>query len=331
MTRIAPLDYLRGLCAIGIMIYHYLVFSGIETFTSDDFLRRVGYYGVSIFYILSGLTLHLVYENRFNITDFFIKRFFRIFPLLWVVLLCYWLIVPGIKIYNLLFTASGLFSVFGWWNYVGTGVWSIGNELSFYLIFPLFILPRKKYWNLILAVPIFSVYIWFAFHRLDPFTWRDYVNPLNQLGLFYLGFLLGYLKAEINESVSIVIIIFYLLLFTFYQVDGPPENLVTGVNRIVFTCISAFLVYGFCKLKISIPLLQTFGEISYSIYLIHPLVWMVVPEFSPWTRVIVCIISTIAVSMVTYRLVEKPAIKLGSYLIKSRYDSLEKIKRWPAN
>ena len=63
MNRLYNLDYLRGLVTFGIMIYHYLSWT-LGKFTADTFMGRVGIYGVSIFYVLSGLTLYYVYYDK---------------------------------------------------------------------------------------------------------------------------------------------------------------------------------------------------------------------------------------------------------------------------
>ena len=61
-NRIYSLDYLRGIMALLIMLYHYFSwhYSG---FDSSDFMGRIGVYSVSMFYILSGLTLYVVYKK----------------------------------------------------------------------------------------------------------------------------------------------------------------------------------------------------------------------------------------------------------------------------
>jgi exopolysaccharide production protein ExoZ len=55
-ARYLSLDILRGLSALGIMIYHYLGWI-LGHFGASNTLGRFGVYGVSIFYILSGLTM----------------------------------------------------------------------------------------------------------------------------------------------------------------------------------------------------------------------------------------------------------------------------------
>src|SRR5262245_60491552 len=87
--RLYNLDYLRGLAAFGIMLYHYLTWT-LGIFPADTIVGRVGIYGVSTFYVLSGLTLYYVYYGKMkpsaqDTAAFFKKRIFRIFPLLWLV------------------------------------------------------------------------------------------------------------------------------------------------------------------------------------------------------------------------------------------------------
>src|SRR5687768_1826084 len=87
-TRINSLDYLRGLTAFGIMVFHFTswTFGGYQ---AQDFLGRVGLYGVSVFYVLSGLILFLIYFRKLKPTlpsldTFALKRIYRIYPLLWL-------------------------------------------------------------------------------------------------------------------------------------------------------------------------------------------------------------------------------------------------------
>ncbi len=56
--RINSLDYLRGLMAIGIMFYHFFVWT-FGTYESDTFLEKIGLYGVSVFYVPNKILLNL--------------------------------------------------------------------------------------------------------------------------------------------------------------------------------------------------------------------------------------------------------------------------------
>ncbi|AYH05651.1 acyltransferase family protein [Pectobacterium parmentieri] len=89
-ARVESLDYLRGVMALSVVIYHYVSWSGgYGLLGSEHLLGKLGVYAVSMFYILSGLSLAYVYDGKIkSLSDakkFAIKRIFRIFPLFWIV------------------------------------------------------------------------------------------------------------------------------------------------------------------------------------------------------------------------------------------------------
>ncbi len=137
MNRLYNLDYLRGLAAFGIMIYHYISWC-FGRYSAQDYMGRVGVYGVAVFYVLSGLTLFHVYHKEMvptwlQIKHFFKKRIFRIFPLLWIVTIISVIISAKMpNLIHLFLNLSGLFGFFAWDITFSGGVWSIGNELVFY-------------------------------------------------------------------------------------------------------------------------------------------------------------------------------------------------------
>ena len=337
-ARLQNLDYLRGIVAFGIMIFHYSWWVFGNEFKADTFISRVGIYGVSIFYVLSGLTLFYVYNNKMDNTfkDFFFfakKRFFRIFPLLWIVtflsILLAWK-VPNLK--NLFLNLTGLFGFVKWNVYFSTGVWSIGNEIVFYFFFPFFLFLNKynKYLLIVIGLIIFFLYVYFAFDVLDSNItlskqWKNYTNPLNQLFLFFGGFIIGktYINSNINNKINISLILFSLLLFCVYPVDGDRINLVTGFNRIVFTFCSFLVCLSFFKFNYSLPKIfvspfSFLGEASYSIYLLHPIIYKIVDvfsddffQFSNFFKVFVSVFLTILISYFSYNYFEKYFIKLG--------------------
>lgn len=337
MNRLYNLDYLRGLAAFGIMIYHYLSWT-IGGFEADDFMGRVGIYGVSIFYILSGLTLYYVYydkmkSSRQDIAAFVKKRIFRIFPLLWLATITAILLSRKLPDFSDLFlNLTGLFGFVKWETYFSTGVWSIGNELVFYVFFPFFILFAKSFRPLfiILSVVIFSLYIYFAFAKLNPELtlseqWKNYVNPLNQVFLFLSGFLTGLLfnKTKINNATIATLFFIGLGLFILNPAHGDLINLVTGVNRLIFTFCCLLICFCFYKLTFKFPIfihkpLTLLGEASYSVYLLHPIIHDLVGRLKNHTfhfpesvRLILSVYFTLVIAYYTYEYFEKYFIKLG--------------------
>lgn len=341
MNRLYNLDYLRGLAAFGIMIYHYLSWT-LGKFSSDTFMGRLGIYGVSIFYVLSGLTLYYVYYDKMkpskdDILSFFKKRIFRIFPLLWLVTIVSIILSRTMPDFTDLFlNLSGLFGFIKWDKYFSAGVWSIGNELVFYIFLPFFILFIKKFKPLmiLLAIAILGLYLYFAFVKLNPNLtlseqWKDYVNPLNQVFLFLSGFLIGFFlhNIKIKNSIIISFLLFGIVLFTFYPTTGDTINIVTGINRLVFTSCCFIICICFYKLTFKFPdfihkPLTLLGEASYSVYLLHPIVWKLTGISSGIFRrhifyihesvsLILSVVLTLIISYYVYQYFEKYFMKLG--------------------
>jgi exopolysaccharide production protein ExoZ len=75
--------------------------------------------------------------------------------------------------------------------------------------------------------------------------------------------------------------------------------------------------------------LHTLGEISYALYLLHPLVYNVVKfvarqlHFSPWVTIVVAIVVTVIASQLVYRFYEQRFIKLGQKVSKTITARLE--------
>jgi peptidoglycan/LPS O-acetylase OafA/YrhL len=89
------------------------------------------------------------------------------------------------------------------------------------------------------------------------------------------------------------------------------------------TFMGAALVFGAALLlrRHRWPRVLTYlGAISYSIYLVHALVLLTFPPIPgpPWVGFVVMLASTLAISILTYHLVEQPAIKLGRRVAAAR-------------
>lgn len=329
MNRLVWLDYLRGFCAIGIMLHHYIAW--ITNFSTPT--TRIGLYCVSIFYILSGLTLYHVYRDKMeanakSVASFFIKRVFRLYPCLWIAtILTIWL-KTNYNLTDLFLNLTGLFGFIKWDGAIGTGVWSIGNELVFYTFFPLMLLTVKFNikWFIAIGTIFLSLYLYFAFYVLDnssTLSWRDYVNPFNQIFLFFAGFLLGLLfhTKEFKNSYLLIGLFLSITIFSFYPISGDRVIYVSSYNRIIFTIICLSISFFCYKLTISLPKLIDYplkkvGEATYSIYLFHPIIWILTKpiEHHLYLRFIIAIIITIAISLILYFTIEKKFINIGHIL-----------------
>ncbi len=338
--RLGNLDHLRGLSALCIMIYHYATWSSGEL-SARSFLGRMGIYGVAIFYVLSGLTLAYVYQNSFSLSskglkDFFRKRFFRIFPLLWLATIISIILSKKIPLFiDVLLNISGLFSFFKWDTYFATGAWSIGNELVFYSVFPILLITfnTSKYALYLISFLFLGLQIFFAFFIINSNKnlseqWHFYTNPLNQIFFFWAGIMLCkmFYEIRISKLINTAIGVIGLLLLLFYPSNIENINLVTGVNRIIFTISCIMICLFFYKIQYQLPSildkgLAFLGRASYSVYLLHPIVYAVVKAslkilsknfvLSESYLITVSIIATLCTSHFVYKYFETYFINAG--------------------
>lgn len=342
ISRVHSLDYLRGFMACAVMSYHFSSWTFGE-FDASTILGRIGLYGVSFFYILSGLTLHIVYSrsplNLKSLKLFGLKRIFRIYPLLWLVTIIS-VFAFSVKDFNLIFlNLTGLFGFIKPAAYIGTGVWSIGNELFFYAFVPLLIFLERRnlklFYSALLIILVISLYFsFFLINSATPLTnqWDLYVNPLNQFFLFAGGMLIGHLGAHtINLKQTAIKSVLGLLVITFciYPVTGDTVMLVSGWLRVLFSLICLLICLLIFNSRIEFNKLghnvfSFLGDTSYSIYLLHPIVFKVTETinnviFGLDTTVVMIssIAGTFLASHLSYNLLEKPMVLVGKSLSKN--------------
>lgn len=344
LNRLESLDWLRGLMALSIMLYH---FGGQHDAATP--LGRLGIYGVSIFFILSGLSMAIAYDEYIrgftSSVTFFIRRLFRILPLLWLAIAL--VAIPtyfhekgthGQDQYSLETIALNLTTLFGFvapTEYINMGAWSIGNEMVYYAFTPIFIGAyhwRKSIGNAVTAVTI-AIGCLFAFSLLNSgnkleFQWATYINPFNNLFLYCAGLAIYYSFRNLTVPARwhLPLLLFTVLAFFLYPVSADQINLVTGFNRVAMSIICVGIVLAFYKCPPVLPKLignkfEQLGIATYGVYLLHP----IVIDFTRgafrflglqirYAPALLAIGLTIAFALLTYKYVEAPLTNLGKRL-----------------
>lgn len=327
--------------ALSIMIYHLIAWK-IATPDAGSMLGVFGIYGVSIFFVLSGLSMAIVYhsyiKDRTTSFTFFLRRIFRIWPLLWICVLAVSAVgvIGGAEmdIRKILLNLTTLFGFVSPTDYINTGAWSIGNEMVYYAMTPLIIAiynHKKSLGNMVVVCSIL-IGLYFAFFAFQPTDlasqWETYINPFNNLFFYTCGIALYYNFHEINfKKYSYFLILVPLLIYEFYPVSGNQINIVQGIDRVLFSLSAIVLTLGFYKLTLDMPgfiskPLANLGEATYGVYLLHPIVYMFINKIvnQPIYTILLTIIFTIIAANISYKFFEKPFVKLG----KKTSENIEK-------
>ena len=147
--RIKGIDFLRGI-AILLVIGRHLgeIPNSLNNYSSTMLKawKLVGWIGVDLFFVLSGFLIssiifNKIKNNNFSISDFYKKRFLKIYPLFLIVLILPVFFLNNVPIKSIL---SELFFMQGYITGLWQHTWSLCVEEQFYILFPVIVLLLVK-------------------------------------------------------------------------------------------------------------------------------------------------------------------------------------------
>lgn len=326
--RVHSVDVLRGLCALSVMAYHFAHWTGLDASPLvGPLLRKVGIYGVEAFFVISGFSLFVANERRDltswgELRDFFIRRAFRILPLLYVATLATLAFTPT-SLVTLIGNAAVLPIVLRPETAVATGAWSLGVEWAFYFAFPLMIRLRLRY----AAVASLTLLAGFA-GAMDPDASLAsqnalYVNPLNHAAFFVAGMALAKYRHRLPALSALQALggsAVVLIAFTLLDASAADQvAVVVGWSRFAFLSLSVVLVGLFARWQLSgARPLTWFGDISFALYLVHPLAFIATARLDGPAHGVAAISLTFAIATLSYYAFEKPVLTLSKRLTRRR-------------
>ena len=177
----------------------------------------------------------------------------------------------------------------------------------------------------------FLLFIFFANYGYSPhssFTNVRYVytNPLNHLFLFCAGIALARFFPEkgLRDIARVFILLVCILLFVLLPVAGDRIHLISGLPRVLLSLSCIGICFALFKWNRSIPsiphkILLKLGEWSYSLYLMHPIVYDFTGiynttyfGFSETIRVVTSIVISLAISGLVYHYFERFFVRVGA-------------------
>jgi len=292
MSRANNFDLIRLFAAIQVLIAHSKWQLNIKSF-----MPLLGYFpGVLMFFTISGFLVFSSLERNKNIKQYFLNRFLRIYPALWVCI--------GVTILFILFTSNLTFKDFisfdfiGWtlaqftlfqfwtpdllrdWGF-GTpngSLWTIPVEIQFYILLPIILLKFKRIkllYKLVLLV-IFSIgsnltlSLFESIDKTNVFVKLIGVSIFPYLYSFIFGMIIykywSYLKQVIVGKAFIWLILFFLFCyFTKSYPSYQPSSVFGFIANLFLSLLTISMAYTLPKLN---NLLRG-NDISYGIYIYH--------------------------------------------------------------
>ena len=301
--RIKKLDGLRGVFSLMIVFFHYpLEYSNLMNF--DYFIIRSSYIFVDFFFVLSGFVIALNYTNFRDKNELWIyikKRFIRLYPLLFftsTIFLIFNLISNNFLIDLINNSKSNSLIINNYFEdiffanstiFLGSGQglnipsWSISAEIISYLVYgliSLFFITKTK--NIVISFLIF-VCLYYYFFEVDFYKNNSEFGFLRSLICFHLGYFVFLLSKKIKNisflfeySIPLLLIV---ILYLINDLEGGVRKFVFGFITPLFFSFSILVLTktnGLISKFLEYNFIQFLGKISYSVYLTHQLLLVVI-------------------------------------------------------
>ncbi|RQO39125.1 hypothetical protein DBR39_09045 [Chryseobacterium sp. KBW03] len=288
--KLNNIQILRGISALLVCCFHFRDTINFPGLAIGDILFKKGSIGVPVFFIISGFIMAFTTQKiNFStdsfrqITLFYKRRVIRIVPLYYLLTLA--AMIPGGS-FLLYFHGAGLYELIHSLLFLPTKKefpvlflgWSLNFEMFFYLIFGLSLFFKEKRYYFIIGFFILTSVLGYFMHFENPYL-RMVSHSLNLY--FIVGVLFSLLLNRFTIPRSwaallsgIGILSFILVLLSIIPIDNEWIKLAI-ISLFVFSFLTFDYVFH-CKGNKALIFL---GDISYSLYLSHPFVGIILKKF----------------------------------------------------
>ncbi len=327
---------LRGFLAFYVLLHHVrnLLWPRMSEVPGDDTTLRLGaavvnilgewgLFSVLAFFVVSGFSIGIAYRRKYEIPKFWKARVRRLYPAflfsLLVAAICYFLqhgnfAGQRINLISTLLLQNGI--TFGGEFAGNAPYWSLACEGFYYLLFPFLFFGNYGAQRI----------VWIGITCLVVFFLLEHFRLVHAL-LYFPVWLVGlFASLKVNQPVSpgatlsaVGIVGAAMVAWILLDVKGgliPPFS--HGI-ALVSGCAIALLILKTTQVSKNLPLLKIrnfFGEISYSLYLVHYPVLLLTAYYFPGVSMmkslvtsVIAIIASLGISYLAYRFFEKPFIK----------------------
>lgn len=343
--RINSIQFLRGFAALMVCFFHMKGLLPEQQIGKTLF--GSGSLGVPLFFMISGfIMVHSAQEHDEGPSAairFLGRRWLRIGPPYYLATMVYISVLQQWSFYaeHPQFLLSTLFFVPTFSNPIGPSLgmpplevgWSLNYEMYFYILLSFSMLFKQLRWLslfLLLLIPVLVFPLihpgYYLQNLSQTYPWPGYLQLMGQpvLLFFVAGLFLGFLfQKPVKFSISPWVLRFLVLLSfgLFFLLYAGKIQLFTPYLQTLFVCslLIAALLLAERNAAIQFPRWIIFpGTISYSLYLIHPIVLHATPKalrffgfphaLSGWWYFAVQLLLMLLLSWLSYRFIEQKLV-----------------------
>lgn len=325
-SRLGSLDALRGLAALGVVLFHYLPYYDTlfgHSLTLPQLLTDAlsfGRYGVHLFFILSGFVIFMTLERTRNAAWFGLARGVRLLPALWTGIALTFISVHflgpesrAVSLETALLNTTLLHEYLGA-EHVDGAYWSLVIEATFYVWMALLFYTLRDWKRLRLAF-----WAWMLISYAGVTGWQRIPDGLEFLikdlmfvkyaPLFMGGMLIyriyRYGRPPVADAALLVMAVSHGLL----AYKAPYSLFVLGCFAVFSLAVAGRLNW------LANPPLLWLGSLSYSLYLVHQnigygvITWAYNAGLPGWIGVTLALGVALTLASLIHYNIEQPALR----------------------
>ncbi|MHA7822477.1 acyltransferase family protein [Chryseobacterium arthrosphaerae] len=324
------ISFLRAFSVLAVLFYHF----GYNFF-------KGGFIGVDIFFVISGYLMTRIIlsgfdHNNFKLINFYKKRVERIFPamlaMISIMCIAVYILIPTQFIYTVKNAYSSTFFFSNIYYYINTGyfdqfskfnfflhTWSLSVEWQFYMVYPLILLCFKSFYRskkmifkcCYIGIIVFS-FLLMLLHNNSDNSFSFFITYTRAWEMMFggLAFLLTFDLSKISKAIKsgIVYLSIGILLFLVYYIDHNLFNWPSYLTLFPVAITTMILMLNIESHLFNNKIVKFFGDISYSLYLWHWPLYVILLYFDSNERIkynVLFMILSVVLATASYYLIEK--------------------------
>lgn len=328
--RLVLLDGLRGLAALGVVLYHFMAYphelgwglDAAEVFPRASSVAAYGAFGVQMFFIISGFVILMSAWGK-PTAHFVASRIARLFPAYWAAVLItgvgfYWLAGWGVNGARVAANLTMLQTPFGVKNIDGA-YWTLWVELCFYILVGL-LLARGASVNKVLLF----IGLWPLAGALASAGGMDSVALLLQptyaplfaggMGLFIIyrfgHSFMPWLLVAFNVCLAVMTAATKNVPLMNKSLDGLVDGKVAMALIVILFALVATATLTRARSWGGAPAMWS-GRLTYPLYLFHQywglgVIAVLYPLVGKWSALLAAVIVCVLIAWLVNRFVERP-------------------------
>tara|TARA_B100000214_G_scaffold179562_2_gene129256 strand:+ start:958 stop:1983 length:1026 start_codon:yes stop_codon:yes gene_type:complete len=326
-----------------VVFYHYSS-EIIPDVIYNNFIIRQSWSFVDFFFVLSGFVIVYNYKNLCNVNDFYTyikKRFIRLYPLLLFSTLVFliFLVVSNTYLQDYMNNEKDIKSMFidtcntllllNSTSIIDGGVgmnypsWSVSSEFICYLFFgisSLFFIRKKQFISLLIITGCIILNILNIESNTIKIGNLGFLRGLIGFNIGVLIYYLSNIKFNICNKIEYLVPVLILIYFYFFHTfEFENKSMIDFIFRPIMFGLTILILIktnDYISKFLDAKPLKFLGKISYSVYLNHAILIIVIPKiifdilaftqniFTEIFVFVVCLFFTVLYSYFTYKYIE---------------------------